>query len=648
MISARKIVFSIAVAAVLLLPFAKKEQRPPHDRKVIVIGMDGLDPELLSEYMKAGELPAFRQLAESGSFKKLGTSNPPQSPVAWASFITGSNPGKHNVFDFLTRDPKTYMPKLTITEIESPAGFELFGRNISMGSPVVVGYRKGTPFWETAHKNGVPVTALLIPVTFPPDDSAKILSGMGVPDVVGTNGTFSYYTTDPLAITSAEGGRIFKVSLKGKRAESVIKGPRNDLLENSPETSIPFTAEITGSGEAEIHIQNHSFRIFQSKISEWKHIEFSLGSFSSVKAIVKFLLISTEPEFRLYVTPVNMDPADPVLPISNPPEYSAELERAIGPYSTQGMPEDTWALTENVISDGMFLAQTDYIQKEREEMFFLELSRLRGGILSAVFVSSDRVQHMFWRYRDTGHPLHSEKDIGKNGNPILKVYKHMDEILSRTMKYLDSSTTLIVISDHGFKNFRRAVNINSWLVKNGYMLLKGNVKSGRPLFRDVDWSRTQAYAMGLNGIYINMAGRESEGIVSPSAKATLMAEISEKLLELKDGAGGAGVIRRMFRADKIYSGDYLANSPDMIIGYREGYRASWQTALGAAPDFLIEDNLKKWSGDHMIDPELVPGVILSNKKIISEDNSIMDVAPTILSLFGLKDDNMDGKIIQIK
>ncbi|MEE8484318.1 MAG: alkaline phosphatase family protein [Nitrospinota bacterium] len=515
----RKVIVSFAVAAVLLLPFAQfstfsQMYDAPKIPKVVVLGFDGIDPVLLEEYMQKGELPNFDSLRKTGGFSELATTNPPQSPVAWASFMTGANPGKHNVFDFLTRDPKTYMPKLTITEIEPPEGFEVMGYNISLKGPLVIGYRKGKTFWQIASEAGVPSTVLLIPVTFPPDRNAKMLSGMGVPDVTGTNGTFSFYTTDPLALTGAEGGRIVHVIKKGNSISAELVGPKNDLLKERPQTKITFTAEITGEGKATVRLQGREFEISQGRFSEWKHIEFKLAPFVSVKAIARFLLVSTKPEIGIYVSPLNFDPAEPALPISNPPGYSAEVEKEIGPYATQGMPEDTWALTENVIDDATFLEQVKLVQKERERIFFLELGKLKGGILAAVFVSSDRVQHMFWRYRDSGHPLNDQihdplrdpLQDEKNRDPVLEVYRHMDTILGRTMKYIDGDTTLIVVSDHGFKSFRRAVHLNRWLIENGYMALKKSGQGG-VFFSDVDWSRTKAFALGMNGLYLNLAGR---------------------------------------------------------------------------------------------------------------------------------------------
>ncbi len=654
----KKIIVSFTVAAVLLLPFAPFSPRSaaPNIPKVVVLGFDGIDPVLLEEYMQKGELPNFDSLRKTGGFSKLATTNPPQSPVAWASFMTGANPGKHNVFDFLTRDPKTYMPKLTITEIEPPEGFEVMGYNISLKSPLVIGYRKGKTFWQVASEAGVPSTVLLIPVTFPPDPNAKMLSGMGVPDVTGTNGTFSFYTTDPLALTGAEGGRIVHVTRKGNSIRAELVGPRNDLLKERPQTKIPFTAEITGEGRATVRVQGREFEILQGRFSEWKHIEFKLAPFVTVKTIARFLLVSTKPEIGIYVSPLNFDPAEPALPISNPPGYSAEVEKEIGPYATQGMPEDTWALTENVIDDATFLEQVKLVQKERERIFFLELGKLKGGILAAVFVSSDRVSHMFWRYRDSGHPLHSQMQNENIKDPVLEVYKHMDTILGRTMKYLDGDATLIVVSDHGFKSFRRAVHLNRWLIENGYMALKKGGQKGREagvFFSDVDWSRTKAFALGMNGLYLNIAGREKEGIVTAKEVTRLKKEIAAGLVELIDGKNGAPVVRRVFDTKQLYNGDYADNAPDLVVGYGEGYRASWQTALGGAPRETIVDNLKKWSGDHLIDPELVPGIFLSNRKFAgpkpgSGGYALIDIAPTILSVFGLEDSGMDGKAIDFK
>lgn len=646
----RNIIIYIIVGVLVILPFAFMPDERSHQRKVVVLGFDGMDPVLLEEMMEAGELPNFDRLRKSGTFMPLGTSNPPQSPVSWSSFITGNNPGKHNVFDFITRDPENYYPKMTIAEVEKPETFDLGEYLIPLEQPVMLNYRKGKPFWQVAKEHGIKASALLVPVTFPPDEhSEHLLSGMGVPDVLGTNGTFSFYTTSLNTKLTAEGGKIIEVDVDDDgKVRAVLYGPENSFKKEGGNTTIPLVIDLA-EDHATVHVQGADVRLTPGQWSGWVHIEFDLIPTVSVKAICRFYLKSITPEFELYASPVNFDPEEPAVQISNPPQFSAELVQKIGsPYYTQGMPEDTWALTEERISDEAFLELTDFIQDERLRIFFSELSRFNEGILSAVFVSSDRVEHMFWRVRDKEHPLYSEELAEKFGNAIEDAYKHMDGILGRTMKYIDEDTLLVVVSDHGFQSFRRAVHMNSWLITNGFMSLKDtSIGEAGLLFENVDWEHTKAYAIGLNSIYLNIKGREHGGSVDPADARAVKQAIIEKLTGLKDKEdGGANVVRRVFDSDDIYSGDYKKYGPDLVVGYDKGYRGSWQTALGAAPKELFEDNKMKWSGDHCVDPALVPGIFLSNRKIAGEGISIMDIAPSVLGYMGVSGLDMDGRAFE--
>jgi predicted AlkP superfamily phosphohydrolase/phosphomutase len=218
----------------------------------------------------------------------------------------------------------------------------------------------------------------------------------------------------------------------------------------------------------------------------------------------------------------------------------------------------------------------------------------------------------------------------------------MDESLGQIMKQLGPEDTLIVLSDHGFGTFRRAVNLNTWLRKNGYLELKNpSAEAGRELLTDIDWSKTKAYAIGFGAIYINEAGREKNGIVKPGREAQLLKEeIAGKLKGWRDEKYNEGVINETYRREDIFWGEHADRTPDLYVGFNKGYRASWQTALGAAPADLIEDNTKRWSGDHLFDPKLIPGILFSSLKIVKENPSIYDLAPTILKSAGFDDEEL--------
>ena len=335
--------------------------------------------------------------------------------------------------------------------------------------------------------------------------------------------------------------------------------------------------------------------------------------------IARFLLTEVSPELSLYVTPIQIDPESPALPISHPAYYSAYLAKLLGSFATVGMAEDTWALNEGAIDESEFLAQAYSIMDEREAMFDNALAHTTRGVVACVFDTSDRVQHMFFRHLN-GH-----------GDPrwagvIEDLYQRMDRLLGKAMDNVDDGTILFALSDHGFCAFRRAVNLNSWLHRNGYLTLTGEATESGRYFEGVDWTRTRAYCLGLSGMYLNLRGRESCGIVAPGAEAvSLKAELVAKLSGLRDEEKNDIAIRQVYATSSLYKGPYLGAAPDLIIGYNEGYRTSWDAAVGKVTPLIIEDNPKAWSGDHCVDPVLVPGVLFCSRKIDSEDPGIEDM-----------------------
>jgi predicted AlkP superfamily phosphohydrolase/phosphomutase len=349
--------------------------------------------------------------------------------------------------------------------------------------------------------------------------------------------------------------------------------------------------------------------------------------------------------FSLYVSPLNIDPDNPAMPISHPSYYATYLAKRIGPYATLGLAEDTWGLNEGVLDDAAFLKQAYDIDKERQQMFFVALDRLRSGNLSCVFDATDRIQHMFWRYIEPGHPAARGKDGGEHKHAIDDIYTNNDAFVGRVMERLKPGDVLMVVSDHGFTSFRRGVNLNAWLHENGYLTLKEGADGASEWLRDVDWSRTKAYALGLTGMFLNLEGREASGIVKPGEEArALKAELIRRLSGLKDAEKNAEGIHEVFETGALYQGPYLGNAPDFIIGYAEGYRASWDGATGVVKAPVFEDNVKAWSGDHCVDPRLVPGILFCNYPVDRKDPSLIDIAPTALQLFGLpKPEHMEGE-----
>jgi predicted AlkP superfamily phosphohydrolase/phosphomutase len=399
-----------------------------------------------------------------------------------------------------------------------------------------------------------------------------------------------------------------------------------------------------GSKQARFTVGSEKFTLKVGEYSEWITAEFKAGMGFTAHGICRFYLKELSPEVEVYVTPVNIDPGHPDLPISHPVTYSIYLAKLFGPYATLGLAEDTWALNEHVLDDDAFLAQAYGNHEDRERMLFDALDKTKQGLCTCVFDTTDRVQHMFWRYLEEDHPAARDVPHSEHPQVIQDLYERMDRLIGRVMEKIDEDTLLMVISDHGFKSFARCMNVNAWLHQNGYLALKeGKTESG-DWFEDVDWSRTRAYTMGLNGLYLNIKGREKQGIVDPSEAEALKAELQKGLNGLVDPASGAIGITGVFIADNIYRGPYTENSPDLIVGYGAGYRASWDSVMGKVTSQIFEDNIKAWSGDHCIDPRLVPGVLFSSHKFVEEKPAIVDVAPTILKLFGLAlPAHFDGK-----
>ncbi|MDP6373038.1 MAG: alkaline phosphatase family protein [Vicinamibacterales bacterium] len=624
-------------------------------KRLIVIGLDGQEPTLTDRYMKEGKLPNFSKLAEMGSYTRLATTYPSVSPVAWSSFSTGTNPGRHNIFDFLDRDRRTYLPMLSSTHIGKLERFLKLGKyRIPLKAPVIRLLRKSKPFWSILGEHDIWSTILRVPITFPPDRfRGAQLSAMSVPDLLGTQGTFLLYTDRPAGAKFKEGGLRFPLEFTGDRVESAIEGPENMFLEGNPPLKVPLA--ITRDREkqrAKVELNGTALELEPGKLSDWVTVTFGAVPGVKVSGITRMMVTEMDEHFSLYMTPLNIDPDKPAMPISHPSYYATYLAKKVGSYSTLGLAEDTWALNEEVIDDGTFLKQAYDIDRERQEMFFSSLDRLREGCVVCVFDATDRIQHMFWRYIEDGHPA----DKGTNGHSghngdhrdaIEKLYRHNDVLVGKVLERVKEDDLLLVISDHGFSSFRRGINLNAWLREHGYLTLKDGADGGAEWLRDVDWAKTKAYALGLTGMFLNMQGRESQGTVAPGEEAArLKAEIIGKLNGLRDDEKGDVGINEVFDTAVLYDGPYTQNAPDLLIGYNAGYRTSWDCATGVVSAPLFENNVKAWSGDHCIDPRLVPGVLFSNFEVDAEDPALIDIAPTALRLFGVEPPkHMEGKIL---
>ncbi|MFN3201915.1 MAG: alkaline phosphatase family protein [Bradymonadia bacterium] len=674
----------VAVVGVLFWPVRKlwraiRLKRPPKRpqiKRAVIVGLDGLDPVLTEQFMAEGKLPNMKALAARGGFTPLKTTYPAMSPVAWSSFATGVHPPKHGIFDFLTRDRDAYLPVLSSADVGPPSRMMNVGPwRLPIGKARLRLLRRSVPFWRILGQHQVPCSILRVPITFPaePIEGGTMLSAMCVPDLKGTQGSFAYFSSVESGEESIGGERVpVQIVTEGNShaVKSILTGPENPIRQDGARLELPLSLTLA-EGAAELQIGNERHTLTVGAFSAWVPVAFPMGMGLKVRGICRFRLLECDPaggRFRLYVTPINIDPAKPMLPVASPSIFSVFLARLIGRFATLGLAEDTWALNEGVLDEEAFLEQAWANHAERESMFFEMLGRMNRGVVACVFDGTDRIQHMFMRYLDDEHPARRREDperVARYEGVISETYARMDEMLGRVMQQVDPDdpdTLLVVMSDHGFKSFRRGVNLNSWLLKEGYLVLEeGAEATTGEWFRGVDWDRTRAFALGLGGIFLNVKGREGRGCVAPGAEAEALAdEIADKLTGMvdpeivgvrEDGTEGpTEAIHKAWTAHRIFHGPYAEDAPDIIVGYAPGWRASWDGVRGIANDIVFDDNTKAWSGDHCIDPEQVPGVWISNRPMGRPDGetpSITDVAPTLLTLFGVKPlKHMDGVVMQ--
>ena len=620
-------------------------------RRVIVLGLDGLDHGLTVKWLAAGKLPNLAKLQKQGCFRSLASTLPPISPVAWSTFQTGVNPGKHNIFDFLIPDERTYQPKLSSVEVRPPRrGLTLGKYRFPIGKPDVRLLRKSKPFWSVLSQYGVFNCVLRVPITFPAERLHGVqLSAMCVPDIRGSQGTFSFFTTRRRDEGVKTGGDVQVVARKGNIVRGELIGPDHPLRRDRGPLKVPFKVTGKEKDRAVLEIDGEKYDLRKDEYTEWVPVCYRTFPRVKVRGVCKFLLLSTEPEFELYATPVNIDPENPALPIGYPTVYPIYLANRQGSYASLGLAEDTWGLNEHVLHDEHFRQQCLDHDREREEMFFDSLDNVSRGLCVCVFDGPDRMQHMFWRYHDEEHPARPAALPAGHANAIEDLYKRMDVLVGRTMEKCEGTDTLLlVISDHGFTTFRRGVDLNRWLEENGYLVVD-DARRGEDYLAGVDWTKTRAFALGLTGIFLNLQGKFEKGIVEPKAEAEkLRAEIAAKLTDLIDPSNSKKAFRRIYQAPKAYRGPYSGQAPDLIVGYESGYRVSWDAAVGRTTTAVFHDNKKAWSGDHCVDPSVVPGILFCNHAIHGEDPRLLDIAPTLLGVFGVPiPEYMDGRQLQV-
>jgi predicted AlkP superfamily phosphohydrolase/phosphomutase len=612
---------------------------------VIVLGFDGLDLGLTGRLIDEGRLPAMARLEREGAFAPLQTAVPPESPVAWSNFMTGMDAGGHGIFDFVHRDPATLFPFASDSKA-LPEGFTL-----KLGKwrfPITGGgyesLRKGEPFWKTLEENGIESWVLRMPANYPTSgEASRELSGMGTPDVNGAR-FFSFYTSELFYPTEGiTGGNVYEWDVYDGMAEQQLHGPDNPLLEGKHPLTVGFKVYVDASiGAAKFEVEDSSELVLEvGEWSDWVSLEFELMPTQTLHGICRFYLKSIEPELEVYVSPINFDPMAPDAPISTPASYATDLAEATGRFYTQGMPEDTKAFTEGVLEIDQFLEQARIAGDEVIAQYghvLGEFVRSSAGFLFYYFSNSDLVSHVMWASMDPGHPAYDEETYGRHADVIPALYEELDAVVSRTLDAIDDSTLLVVMSDHGFASWRRSFNLNSWLVDNGYLVLIDPTLEEDPgFFRNVDWSRSRAYGMGINGLYVNLRGREKNGIVEPRDRRALMDEIAAKLLATVDPATGMPALTKVYAREDVYEDmGQLEIGPDLQMGFAKGYRGSGKGALGDIEPEVLRDNLGDWTGDHIMDHESVPGVLLTSRPLRKPAPSLESLAASLLAEMGIE------------
>ena len=627
-------------------------------KKVFILGIDGMDPNLLDKFLEEGAMPNFKKLIEEGDYKRLQTTMPALSPVAWSTFITGQDPGGHGIFDFIHRKAETLEPFMSTSEVLPP------GKTLELGTwvlPLSGGgsklLRKGRAFWQILEEHGVPTTIFRMPANYPPVESpGRSFSGMGTTDILGTPGTFTFYTNRPPPnANDISGGQVVRIRVIDYSVKAQLIGPPNtfrripktatpgwradgaaEVEYETPDCTIDFEVFLDPEESvAKFVVQDEEFILKEGEWSDWVSLEFEAVPFLvNISATARFYLQQVRPFFKLYVSPLQISPENPAMTISTPEDWAHELYEALGNFYTQELPEDTKVLSAGIFSGEEFWTQSQLVYKERRRALDYFLENLGPGLTFFYFSSVDQNSHMLWRYMDEQHPAFERHETLSGGIQFL--YEAMDESLGRVREVIDDDPTLIVMSDHGFAPFYWGVGLNSWLLEKGYVTLKDPSRQGRfAYFGNVDWSRTRAYALGLSGLYLNLKGREKDGIVTGEEYDALLDQLESDLLAMRDPRNGNQPVTLVTRTRRDFSGPYLDVGPDIIVGYGRGYRSSWESPLGEFTREIFTDNMEAWSGDHLIDRRLVPGVLITNRKITLEEPALYDLTVAVLDEYGI-------------
>jgi predicted AlkP superfamily phosphohydrolase/phosphomutase len=558
--------------------------------QTIILGFDSFDPVIFERLQEAGRMPNLSGLMNQGGYSRLEVCSPPQTEVSWTSIATGVDPGSHGIFDFVHRDPETYVPYVSLLPTKQSV----------LGEQFLPPYTTKTLFQEAADM-GYPATALWWPALFParPDIPMATIPGLGTPDIRGQLGVGTYLTTEPVEKKKV---KVIRLDPAGKgKFNAALEGPQIKAKDGTRPAVLPVTVETLDETSVALTIGGQKLQLSLGTWSPIIELKFQAGFAFSIHAITQVILTEIKEKVGLYFLPLQIHPLHSLWHYATPASLVKDAWKNAGPFLTLGWPQDTNALEDGCITDEQFLSLCDSIFASRQKIFFRLLDGFREGVLAGIFDCLDRVQHMF---------LRTDQAIVEQW--YVKLDRFVGEVESRIARLGLGKVRLLVLSDHGFRTFDHKVHLNRWLVENGYMTLAHPTEN--PDLRDVAWDRTRAYALGLNSIYLNVAGREGQGIVQAGEIEGLLEELKYKLLDWK-ATDSRQVISRVLLKHEAFSGPYTRLGPDLVVGYAPGFRASSETGLGKSASVCMETNTDHWSADHCIDSTKVPAVLFANRDL---------------------------------
>jgi predicted AlkP superfamily phosphohydrolase/phosphomutase len=553
----------------------------------LLVGFDSFDSTIYEKLATKGQMPNLTSLAGKSGYSRLKISAPAQTEVSWTSIATGADPGTHGIFDFVHRDPTTYIPYVSILPTKVSA----------IGEQFTPPYTAKTFFSEAADM-GYPAIALWWPALFPArlELPVSTIPGLGAPDIRGQLGVGTYVTAD--TAEKKEKTRVLYLQEKNKgKYVGAIEGPITKTREGIQPAKLDFSLDILDEKQATLRIGTLELVLAFGKWSPIFEVNFKMGFLVNIRAITQAIVTNTNGKISIYFLPLQIHPLHSVWHYGASKSFIKDSWNNAGPFLTLGWPQDTTALEEGCITDDQFLDLCQSVFDTRKKVFYHHLANMKEGVLAGIFDCLDRVQHMFLRDRE---------DI------VLDWYHKLDEFVGDVKNKIPKDTRFLVMSDHGFSVYKHKVHLNRWLAENGYLTYKNNEDGN---LANVNWEQTKAYAVGLNSIYLNINGREGKGIVTAEKVEPLLTEIKSQLLNLRGLDHTNAVSSILMKHEAYSSGAYLRLGPDLVVGYAPNYRASAETGLGKAPAHIIEENKDHWGADHCIDPELVPGVIFANRDV---------------------------------